>query len=450
MADAHANFAYSTVATAPSPATSGTSLVVAAGEGARFPTAPFNATIWPTGVIPLSTNAEIVRVTARATDTLTITRAQEGSSARTVVAGDQIAATWTVKALTDVETDVATRALDSAVVHLAGAETISGQKTLSSPLLLPDGSTTAPAAAFSADTNTGLRRSAADEMRVVTAGADRVIYDASGNVLLSTAAAAFVANALTDGTGYTQSPLKLRLATDNVAANRVELYPRGLWFGPGGASATGTDVGVERETTAQNALLLWGGGLTTARMRIYNDVTVYNALGAQRSIGQDALASRTTATAAIANTETVVLSATLAANLLQAGTTLRFRASGVGTATGATAGSTWRVRVGPTTLTGTIPASLTGTSAAGTNIPFMVEAVVTVRTAGAAGTIIGGFVYNANAATGNLNTTIAVAQVTTAVAVDTTVANLFELTYISGVSTTTSTFHNAVLELVKA
>jgi hypothetical protein len=101
--DAHKNFALSTVATAPSPATSGLSLIVATGDGAKFPAPPFNATIWPTAAAPTSTNAEVVRVTAIAADTLTIVRAQEGSSARTVVVGDQIAATVTAKTLTDIE-----------------------------------------------------------------------------------------------------------------------------------------------------------------------------------------------------------------------------------------------------------------------------------------------------------------------------------------------------------
>ncbi len=104
--DAHANLAISTVATAPSPATSGTSLVVAAGEGALFPAAPFNITIWPTGAAPTHANAEIVRCTAVSTDTLTITRAQEGTSARTVVVGDQIANTPTVKVFTDIESAI--------------------------------------------------------------------------------------------------------------------------------------------------------------------------------------------------------------------------------------------------------------------------------------------------------------------------------------------------------
>lgn len=102
--DAHKNLAYSNVATAPSPATSGTSLVVTAGQGALFPTPPFNATIWPTGAKPTTTNAEIVRVTNISTDTLTITRTQESTSARTVVIGDQIANTETVKVFTDIET----------------------------------------------------------------------------------------------------------------------------------------------------------------------------------------------------------------------------------------------------------------------------------------------------------------------------------------------------------
>ena len=104
MADSHKNFAYSTILTAPSPADSGTSLVVQSLDGAKFPTVPFNATVWPTGTQPLTTNAEIVRVTAISTDTFTITRAQESSTARSIVVGDQIAATITGKTLTDVET----------------------------------------------------------------------------------------------------------------------------------------------------------------------------------------------------------------------------------------------------------------------------------------------------------------------------------------------------------
>lgn len=105
MPDPHVNFGYSTVATAPSPATSGTSLVVAAGQGARFTAIPCEATISPANATPaqIASSSEIVRITAVSTDTLTIVRAQEGTAARTVVVGDQIAVTFTQKSLADVE-----------------------------------------------------------------------------------------------------------------------------------------------------------------------------------------------------------------------------------------------------------------------------------------------------------------------------------------------------------
>lgn len=103
MFDQHENFAYSTIATAPSPADTGTSLVIQTGDGALFPAVPFNATIWPIGVNPKVTNAEIVRVTTISTDTFTITRIQEETSARSIIVGDQIAATITEKTLTDIE-----------------------------------------------------------------------------------------------------------------------------------------------------------------------------------------------------------------------------------------------------------------------------------------------------------------------------------------------------------
>ncbi len=123
--DAHNNFAYSTVATAPSPASSGTSLVVHAGDGALFPAAPFNATVWPVGVQPLTTNAEIVRVTNVSTDTLTIVRAQESSSARSIVVGDQIAVTITKKVITDIEAATVGGAAQSvAKVYSSATQTV--------------------------------------------------------------------------------------------------------------------------------------------------------------------------------------------------------------------------------------------------------------------------------------------------------------------------------------
>jgi hypothetical protein len=87
--DAIVNLPYSLVATAPSPATSGTSLIVTAGQGVRFPVAPFDLLVWPAGAVPTPANAEIARCTLVSTDTLTIVRAQYGTVARSIQVGDQ-------------------------------------------------------------------------------------------------------------------------------------------------------------------------------------------------------------------------------------------------------------------------------------------------------------------------------------------------------------------------
>lgn len=125
--DAHKNLAYGTVATAPSPGTSGTSLELSPGEGALLPAAPFNATVWAAGEIPLTTNAEIVRVTNVAGDVLTITRAQEGTVARDIQVGDQFAATITAKTLTDVEDAIDTEVADRAAADIVLSAAIAGK-----------------------------------------------------------------------------------------------------------------------------------------------------------------------------------------------------------------------------------------------------------------------------------------------------------------------------------
>ena len=98
-----ANFSYSTVLTPPSPAASGLSLTVRSGDGSVFPLPPFNAIVCPVGQAALIGNAEIIRVTGAAGDTLTIVRTQEGSNARAIQAGDQIYAAITAKVLSDAE-----------------------------------------------------------------------------------------------------------------------------------------------------------------------------------------------------------------------------------------------------------------------------------------------------------------------------------------------------------
>lgn len=81
------NNAFSTLAS--SITASNTGIVVAAGEGSRFPTLTsgdyFYATLESTGG-----TTEIVKVTARSGDTMTIVRAQEGTSAQSFLTGSRI------------------------------------------------------------------------------------------------------------------------------------------------------------------------------------------------------------------------------------------------------------------------------------------------------------------------------------------------------------------------
>jgi hypothetical protein len=83
--DGYVNFGKTRVSTGYD--ASATSIVLASGDGARLPSSAYNATWWNGTDYPDPAddpNREIVRVTAGfGTDTLTVTRAQEGTSAST-------------------------------------------------------------------------------------------------------------------------------------------------------------------------------------------------------------------------------------------------------------------------------------------------------------------------------------------------------------------------------
>ncbi len=77
-----------------------TSLSVQSGDGAKFPAAPFQVTLYSSD----SANGEIVKVTAKTTDTFTITRAQEGTTAQAWNANDKVELLVTAKLFDDFQT----------------------------------------------------------------------------------------------------------------------------------------------------------------------------------------------------------------------------------------------------------------------------------------------------------------------------------------------------------
>lgn len=99
--DAKANLASALVTVPPAPAGSGLSLTV--DDASLFPTAPFNATVYPPDVCATEANAEIVRVTGVVGNVFTIERAQEGTTAQAIAAGWQIENGVTVLSFTEIE-----------------------------------------------------------------------------------------------------------------------------------------------------------------------------------------------------------------------------------------------------------------------------------------------------------------------------------------------------------
>ena len=105
--DQHPLFAYSTLAASASSAATTITLVSAAQFPDPASGGAYNAVLWPLNVKPTILNAEVVRVTAKSSNTLTITRAQEGSTAFAFAAGDEVAVAITPKVVTDIEAALA-------------------------------------------------------------------------------------------------------------------------------------------------------------------------------------------------------------------------------------------------------------------------------------------------------------------------------------------------------
>ena len=110
------DYATGIVLTAPSPADSGTSLVIQSGEGARMPDVPFYATVHPPSEFPNTDNSEKVKVTDVSADTLTIERGQGETSAQSIEPGWRLSNALFYKDVKPVAVTVSTGATTAAKV----------------------------------------------------------------------------------------------------------------------------------------------------------------------------------------------------------------------------------------------------------------------------------------------------------------------------------------------
>lgn len=102
MAIKFTNNASATLATSIN--TSVTSIQVASGQGAQFPILAAGDYFYAT-LVDSSNNIEVVKVTARSSDTLTVVRAQDSTTPKAYVAGDKIELRVTAAALGSIYTD---------------------------------------------------------------------------------------------------------------------------------------------------------------------------------------------------------------------------------------------------------------------------------------------------------------------------------------------------------
>jgi hypothetical protein len=147
-------------------------------------------------------------------------------------------------------------------------------------------------------------------------------------------------------------------------------------------------------------------------------------------------------------TEKVVCSGKLLANVAAANTVLRVLATMSGTQTAAAVTYIAKLRIGPTTLTGAIAATGGGVSpaTARTTESFLVSALVRITEPGKTAKAIGGVEIYGNFFA--LSTLFATAATTAAVAFDSTIENLVELTLTPAATFTAGVIKAACIEVV--
>ncbi len=194
-----------------------TSLTLATGEGARFPSLSAGQ-FYPATISRSSDGAvEIVKVTARSSDTLTITRAQEGTTALAFVVGDRVELRLTAATFLDAldetvlddqqilgavlyVTDVALKSVNEIAeaigtsgstdraelyalmfTEVLGKIGVIGRAISGGGITLRAGTAAIPSLTSSTDAGTGLYFPANGQVAISTGGAQRLLIDSSGH-----------------------------------------------------------------------------------------------------------------------------------------------------------------------------------------------------------------------------------------------------------------------------
>lgn len=136
--------------------TSVTTIIVSSTQGALFPSISGGDYFYAT-LVDASNNLEIVKVTARSTDTLTVVRGQDGTTARSFTAGDKLELRPVAAALNELVSQSATATTStSGVVQLNSAVNSTSEALAATPKAVKTAYDAAVAAQAKADTSVQL------------------------------------------------------------------------------------------------------------------------------------------------------------------------------------------------------------------------------------------------------------------------------------------------------
>jgi hypothetical protein len=233
-----------------------TSLTVATGQGARFPSLGAGDYFYCT-LANTSGTVEIVKVTARSTDTFTVTRAQDGTSAASWLAGDKVELRLVAASLNDIPK------LDE-VNTFSQAQTFSAAPILSAltGLVKGNGASASTAAVAGTDylappSGTALlKANSGGALANATAGTD---YVAPGTQTNFTKQQYFGNTALTDAATIAWDVSTAQVATFTfVSSNRTMGAPTNLVNGAFYGLAVIQNSG--SNTLTWNSVFKWTGG----------------------------------------------------------------------------------------------------------------------------------------------------------------------------------------------
>lgn len=234
--------------------TSATSITLQTGQGANFPSLSAGDYFYAT-LIDTSNNLEIVKVTARTGDVLTIVRAQEGTTARSYAVGDRIELRLTAQNILDMLADgslsgtgtIPFAALSATPVNKAG-DTMTGALTLTAENNKISQSTNHLILHDNAEADTGsnwwyIYRTGGDgKLRFYRNGADRFALNGNGTwakaptgTTLQVVEARSTATMMTTSTSYVDTGLSASITPSSSSSKILVMVFGGQseWGGGG-------------------------------------------------------------------------------------------------------------------------------------------------------------------------------------------------------------------------